>query len=153
MEIKDSYELPLPRERVWAALNDEEFLKKSIPWCEKLERRSETELAAEVKLKIGPMSTRFTGSITLSDIDPPNGYTITGSGKGGIAGAASGSAKVKLVEAKDTSSTTLSYEVSAQVKGKIAQLGSRLIQSTAKKLSKNFFGSFVQQLEDINKSK
>ena len=79
MEIKDSYELPLPKERVWAALNDEEFLKKSIPWCEKLERRSETELAAEVKLKIGPMSTRFTGSITLSDIDPPNGYTITGS--------------------------------------------------------------------------
>ena len=148
MEIKDSYELPLSKERVWAALNDEDFLKKSIPWCEKLERRSETELAAEVKLKIGPMSTRFTGSITLSDIDPPNGYTITGSGKGGIAGAA---AKVKLVEDKDTTSTTLSYEVSAQVKGKIAQLGSRLIQSTAKKLSKNFFGSFVKQLEDMDK--
>ena len=117
MEIKDSYELPLSKERVWAALNDEQFLKKSIPWCEKLERRSETELAAEVKLKIGPMSTRFTGNITLSDIDPPNGYTITGSGKGGIAGAASGSAKVKLIEDKDTLSTTLSYEVSAQVKG------------------------------------
>ena len=153
MEIKDSYELPLSKERVWAALNDEDFLKKSIPWCEKLERRSETELAAEVKLKIGPMSTRFTGSITLSDIDPPNGYTITGSGKGGIAGAASGSAKVKLVEDRDTTSTTLSYEVSAQVKGKIAQLGSRLIQSTAKKLSKNFFGSFVKQLEDMDKPK
>ena len=91
------------------------------------------------------------GSITLSDIDPPNGYTITGSGKGGIAGAASGSAKVKLLENKDASSTTLSYEVSAQVKGKIAQLGSRLIQSTAKKLSKNFFGSFVKQLEDMDK--
>ena len=97
------------------------------------------------------MSTRFTGCITLSDIDPPNGYTITGSGKGGIAGAASGSAKVKLLENKDASSTTLSYEVSAQVKGKIAQLGSRLIQSTAKKLSKNFFGSFVKQLEDMDK--
>ena len=135
MEIKDSYELPLPKERVWAALNDEEFLKKSIPWCEKLERRSETELAAEVKLKIGPMSTRFTGSITLSDIDPPNGYTITGSGKGGIAGAASGSAKVKLVESKDTAWTTYPKIV------------------FKKPTIKNFFGSFVQQLEDINKSK
>ena len=98
------------------------------------------------------MSTRFTGSITLSDIDPPNGYTITGSGKGGIAGGASGSAKVQLIEDKDTSSTTLSYEVTAQVKGKIAQLGSRLIQSTAKKLSKNFFGNFVKQLEDMDKA-
>ena len=109
MEIKDSYELPLSKERVWAALNDEQFLKKSIPWCEKLERRSETELAAEVKLKIGPMSTRFTGSITLSDVDPPYGYTITGSGKGGIAVAASGSAKAQLIEDKAASSATLSY--------------------------------------------
>ena len=147
MEIKDSYELPLPKERVWAALNDEEFLKKSIPWCEKLERRSETELAAEVKLKIGPMSTRFTGSITLSDIDPPNGYTITGSGKGGIAGAASGSAKVRLLEAKDPSSTTLSYEVSAQVKGKIAQLGSRLIKVQRKNYQKIFLVALFRSLK------
>ena len=96
MEIKESYELPLPIETVWQALNDESFLKKSIPGCQKLDRHSDTELSAEVKLKIGPMSTRFKGKVTLSDLDPPNGYTISGKGTGGVAGAASGLAKVSL---------------------------------------------------------
>ncbi len=147
MEIKESYDLPLPVETVWQALNDERFLKKSIPGCEKLDRISPNELSAEVKLKIGPMSTRFKGKVTLSDFDPPHGYTISGSGTGGIAGAASGSAKVLLSKMEDGKGTVLSYQVTAEVKGKIAQLGSRLIQSTAKKLAKKFFSNFVEELE------
>ena len=146
MEIKESYELPLPIEAVWLALNDENFLKNSIPGCEKLDRIGDNELSAEVKLKIGPMSTRFKGKVTLSELDPPNGYTISGSGTGGIAGAASGSAKVSLYKMQDGEGTVLSYQVTAEVKGKIAQLGSRLIQSTAKKLAKKFFSNFVQEL-------
>tara|TARA_B100000965_G_scaffold180823_1_gene150888 strand:+ start:566 stop:1012 length:447 start_codon:yes stop_codon:yes gene_type:complete len=146
MEIKESYELPLPIEAVWQALNDEDFLKNSIPGCEKLDRIGDNELSAEVKLKIGPMSTRFKGKVTLSELDPPNGYTISGSGTGGIAGAASGSAKVSLYKMQDGEGTVLSYQVTAEVKGKIAQLGSRLIQSTAKKLAKKFFSNFVQEL-------
>ncbi|PQM65654.1 MAG: carbon monoxide dehydrogenase [Rhodobacteraceae bacterium] len=146
MEIKESHELPLPIEAVWQALNDESFLKNSIPGCEKLDRIGDNELSAEVKLKIGPMSTRFKGKVTLSELDPPNGYTISGSGTGGIAGAASGSAKVSLSKMQDGEGTVLSYQVTAEVKGKIAQLGSRLIQSTAKKLAKKFFSNFVQEL-------
>ena len=146
MEIKESHELPLPIEVVWQALNDESFLKNSIPGCEKLDRIGDNELSAEVKLKIGPMSTRFKGKVTLSELDPPNGYTISGSGTGGIAGAASGSAKVSLYKMQDGEGTVLSYQVTAEVKGKIAQLGSRLIQSTAKKLAKKFFSNFVQEL-------
>ena len=146
MEIKESYELPLPIEAVWQALNDESFLKNSIPGCENLDRIGDNELSAEVKLKIGPMSTRFKGKVTLSELDPPNGYTISGSGTGGIAGAASGSAKVSLSKMQDGEGTVLSYQVTAEVKGKIAQLGSRLIQSTAKKLAKKFFSNFVQEL-------
>ena len=146
MEIKESHELPLPIEAVWQALNDESFLKNSIPGCEKLDRIGDNELSAEVKLKIGPMSTRFKGKVTLSELDPPNGYTISGSGTGGIAGAASGSAKVSLSKMQDREGTVLSYQVTAEVKGKIAQLGSRLIQSTAKKLAKKFFSNFAQEL-------
>ena len=146
MEIKESHELPLPIEAVWQALNDESFLKNSIPGCEKLDRIGVNELSAEVKLKIGPMSTRFKGKVVLSELDPPNGYTISGSGTGGIAGAASGSAKVSLSKMQDGEGTVLSYQVTAEVKGKIAQLGSRLIQSTAKKLAKKFFSNFVQEL-------
>ena len=146
MEIKESYELPLPVEAVWQALNDEGFLKNSIPGCEKLDRIGDNELSAEVKLKIGPMSTRFKGKVTLSELDPPNGYTISGSGTGGIAGAASGAAKVSLSKMSSGEGTVLSYQVKAEVKGKIAQLGSRLIQSTAKKLAKKFFSNFVQEL-------
>ncbi len=147
MEIKESYELPLPIEAVWQALNDEDFLKNSIPECEKLDRIGDNELSAEVKLKIGPMSTRFKGKVTLSELDPPNGYTISGSGTGGIAGAASGSAKVSLSKMPSGEGTVLSYQVKAEVKGKIAQLGSRLIQSTSKKLAKTFFSNFVKELE------
>ena len=146
MEIKESHELPLPIEDVWQALNDESFLKNSIPGCEKLDRIGDNELSAEVKLKIGPMSTRFKGKVTLSELDPPNGYTISGSGTGGIAGAASGSAKVSLSKMQDGEGTVLSYQVTAEVKGKIAQLGSRLIQSTAKKLAKKSFSNFAQEL-------
>jgi hypothetical protein len=147
MEIQESYELPVPIEIAWQALNDENFLKQSIPGCEKLNRVSDTELTAEVKLKIGPMSTRFKGKVTLSDLDPPNGYTIAGSGTGGIAGAASGSAKVTLIRMEDKGGTRLSYQVKAEVKGKIAQLGSRLVQSTAKKLAKVFFKNFAEELK------
>ena len=147
MEIKESYELPLPIETVWQALNDESFLKKSIPGCQKLDRHSDTELSAEVKLKIGPISTRFKGKVTLSDLDPPNGYTISGKGTGGVAGAASGLAKVSLKTTEDGGGTQLSYDVKAEVKGKMAQLGSRLILSTSKKLAKAFFNNFVEELK------
>lgn len=131
-----------PRARVWAALNDPEILKASIPGCESIEKHSDTELTAKVTLAIGPMKARFTGKVTLSDIDPPNGYTISGEGQGGVAGFGKGSAKVRLTD--EGTGTKLSYEADSQVGGKMAQLGARLIDSTAKKLADQFFARFSE---------
>ena len=137
--------LPADKATVWARLNDAETLKAAIPGCESLEKLSDTELQAVAKVKIGPVSARFKGKVNLTDMDPPNSYRISGQGEGGIAGFAKGGANVRLTDAEG-GGTRLSYDVDAQVGGKIAQLGSRLIDSTAKKLADEFFTNFAKAL-------
>ena len=137
MEMSGEYRIEAPRERVWAALNDPEILRQSIPGCEEIEKTSDTSFAAKVRAKVGPVSATFTGAVTLSDLDPPNGYTISGEGKGGVAGFAKGGAKVRLIP--DGNATTLQYTVTANVGGKLAQIGSRLIDATANKMAADFF--------------
>ena len=140
MEMQGEERIAASREAVWAALNDPEILKQCIPGCQSLEMTGDNEMSAAVKLKVGPVSATFKGSVTLENIRPPEGYTITGEGKGGIAGFAKGGADVALRE--DGAETVLTYDVKAQVGGKLAQLGSRLIDSTSKKLAGQFFASF-----------
>ncbi len=135
--------LPADRPTVWAMLNDPAVLKASIPGCQSLDKTSDTTFAAVVKIKIGPVGASFKGKVQLSDIDPPNGYTISGEGEGGIAGFANGGAKVQLVEAP--AGTILKYDVQANVGGKIAQMGSRLIDGVAKKTADQFFASFAAE--------
>lgn len=142
MDMTGTRRIEAPREKVWAALNDPEILKQSIPGCEKIEKVSDTEMTATVVFKVGPVKTTMNGRVTLSDIDSPNGYTITGEGSGGAAGFAKGGAKVSLAE--DGGATNLNYEVKAEIAGKLAQLGSRLIDSTAKKLATEFFERFSE---------
>ncbi len=137
MDMTGEERIAAPRDAVWAALNDADILKQCIPGCESLEWVSPTELTAKVKLKIGPVSASFNGDVTLSNINAPESYTISGEGKGGIAGFAKGGADVVLKE--DGNETILQYEAKAQVGGKIAQLGSRLVDSSAKKLAQQFF--------------
>ncbi|MEZ2130926.1 MULTISPECIES: carbon monoxide dehydrogenase subunit G [unclassified Sinorhizobium] len=140
MDLTGEERITAPRDAVWAALNNPDILKQCIPGCQSLEMRSPTELAATVKIKIGPVSATFNGEVTLSNINPPESYTISGEGKGGIAGFAKGGADVTLKE--DGGETILSYVVNAQVGGKLAQLGARLIDSTSKKLAQQFFAAF-----------
>jgi carbon monoxide dehydrogenase subunit G len=141
MDMTGEERIAAPRDVVWAALNDPEILKQCIPGCQSLERISPTELTATVKLKIGPVSASFNGEVKLSNINAPESYTISGEGKGGIAGFAKGGADVVLKE--DGNETILQYEAKAQVGGKIAQLGSRLVDSSAKKLAQQFFADFT----------
>jgi uncharacterized protein len=141
MEIKGEYKIAAPREKVFAALNDQAVLQACIPGCESLEKTSDTEMKAKVRMRIGPVSASFSGKVTLSDIDPPNGYRISGEGQGGAAGFAKGGAVVTLRE--DAGDTVLNYNVDAQVGGKIAQVGARLIDGTAKKLADEFFSKFA----------
>ena len=144
MEMTGEYKIPAPREKVWDALNDPEILAKCIPGCQELNKDSETELSATVKSKVGPVSATFKGKVTLSEIDAPNGYRISGEGSGGVAGFAKGGAEVKLTE--DDGNTVLTYVADAQVGGKLAQIGSRLIDSTAKKMANEFFGKFADEV-------
>ncbi len=140
MDMSGEERIAAPREVVWAALNDPEILKQCIPGCQSLEMKSPTELSATVKIRIGPVSASFTGEVVLSNINAPESYTISGEGKGGIAGFARGGADVALVE--DGPETVLRYEAKAEIGGKLAQLGSRLIDSTSKKLAQQFFADF-----------
>jgi carbon monoxide dehydrogenase subunit G len=144
MRMTGEYRIEAPRETVWAALNDPEVLKRCIAGCEELEKASDTEFTATVKAKVGPVSAKFAGAVTLSDLDPPAGYTITGEGKAGAAGFAKGGAKVALTE--DDGATVLTYDVEARIGGKLAQIGSRLVDSTAKKFADDFFGRFAEEL-------
>ena len=144
MDMSGEERIAAPREAVWAALNDPETLKACIPGCQSLIMKSPTELEAVVKIKIGPVSATFTGEVTLSNLNPPEGYTISGEGKGGIAGFAKGGADVRLRE--DGADTIHSYDVKAQIGGKLAQLGSRLIDSTSKKLAAQFFNDLGARL-------
>lgn len=146
MDMSGEYRIPATREVVWEALNDPEVLKECIPGCDNLEKTSDTEMAAEVTAKVGPVKAKFKGAVTLSDLDPPNSYRITGEGKGGAAGFAKGGADIHLAEESD--GTLLSYTAKAQVGGKLAQLGSRLIDGTAKKMADEFFGNLVKKLEE-----
>jgi carbon monoxide dehydrogenase subunit G len=141
MDMTGTQRIEAPREVVWAGLNDPDVLRQCIPGCETVEKLSDTELQAKVTLKIGPVKASFAGKVTLSDLDPPNGYTITGEGSGGAAGFAKGGAKVKLTP-EGEAATILDYTVNAQIGGKIAQLGGRLIDATAKKLAGEFFEKF-----------
>jgi carbon monoxide dehydrogenase subunit G len=141
MTMNGEVQLAAPREVVWAKLNDPEVLKQCIPGCEELNMTSDTEFSAVATIKIGPVKARFKGRVQLSDIDPPNGYKISGEGEGGVAGFAKGGAVVKLTD-KD-GGTLLSYDVESQIGGKLAQLGQRLIQGTAKKLADDFFNKFA----------
>ena len=140
MEMTGENRIPASREKVWAALNDPEILKASIPGCQSLEMTSDTEMTATVQAKVGPVKATFKGHVTLSNIDPPNGYTISGEGKGGVAGFAKGGADVKLTP--DGEGTLLAYKVNAQVGGKLAQIGARLIDATAKQMADQFFTAF-----------
>ena len=140
MDMTGEYRIPAPRQRVWEALNDPEVLKAAIPGCEELNKLSDNELDARVKAKVGPVSATFTGKVTLNDLNPPVSYRIVGEGKGGAAGFAKGGAEVALAE--DGSDTILRYSAKADVGGKLAQIGSRLIQGTAKKMADEFFGKF-----------
>jgi carbon monoxide dehydrogenase subunit G len=144
MTMNGEVELPASREVVWAKLNDPEVLKACIPGCEELEKTDEQNFRAVAKMKVGPVSARFKGRVTLSDLDPPNGYKISGEGEGGIAGFAKGGATVGLSE--KNGGTLLSYNVEAQIGGKLAQLGQRLISGTAKKLADEFFSNFAKAI-------
>ncbi len=147
MDMTGERRIPAPRQIVWDALNDPVVLKASIPGCETLDRLSDTQMKATAAIKLGPISARFTGNVQLSDIDPPNSYTIGGEGQGGVAGFAKGGAKVSLTD--DGAGTLLSYTVNAQVGGKIAQLGARLIDATAKQMADAFFDRFSKQVQEL----
>ena len=140
MEMSGEYRIAAAREKVWAALNDPEVLKQAIPGCQELERTADNEFTAKVRAKVGPVSATFTGKVNLADMNPPESYTIAGEGQGGAAGFAKGSAAIRLSE--DGAVTVLNYDAKAQVGGKLAQIGSRLIGGTAQKMADQFFGKF-----------
>jgi uncharacterized protein len=140
MDMSGERLIEASRAKVWEALNDPEILKACIPGCETIEKLSDTEMKATAAVKLGPIAARFAGKVRLSDLDPPNGYTISGEGQGGVAGFAKGGAKVALKD--EDGATRLSYEVQAQVGGKMAQLGARLIDSTARQYAETFFSKF-----------
>ena len=142
MEMSGEYRIAATREQVWAALNDPEVLKKAIPGCQELDRTADNEFTAKVRAKVGPVSATFSGKVNLADMNPPESYTISGEGQGGPAGFAKGSAAIRLTE--DGAVTVLNYDAKAQVGGKLAQIGSRLIGGTAKKLADEFFGTFSE---------
>jgi len=147
MKLSGSYQIKLEKQKVWEALNNPEILKQAIPGCEEFIKKSDTEFTATAKNKIGPFNASFTGDIELKDIDAPNSYKITGSGNSPV-GFASGEANVKLEEKEGT--TELIYSVEANVGGKIAQVGSRLIDMTAKKMADVFFGKFSEIISSTN---
>lgn len=144
LEMSGEYVLPKDRETVYAALNDPEMLKKCIPGCEELNKEGDNAFSAVVKMTIGPVSARFKGKVRLEDLDPPNGYRIAGEGEGGVAGFAKGGATVKLSEVPE--GTKLTYNAEANVGGKIAQLGQRLLAGSAKKIADKFFANFTAAL-------
>ena len=144
MELKDEVRISANRNKVYNGLNDPEILRRCIPGCEEITKNSETELDAKVVLKIGPVKAKFSGSVTLDPSGAPERFSLTGEGNGGIAGFAKGGADVELEE--DGDETILRYSAKADVGGKIAQLGSRLVTSTSKKLARAFFNNFAEEM-------
>jgi carbon monoxide dehydrogenase subunit G len=150
MDMTGEHQIKAPRSVVWTALNDPAVLKQSIAGCEELVKTSDTEFQAQVTAKVGPVKAKFSGKVTLSDLDPPNGYTITGEGSGGAAGFAKGGAKVALEDAPagpNGGGTLLKYQVNAQIGGKLAQIGSRLVDGAARKMADEFFTAFAGVVE------
>jgi carbon monoxide dehydrogenase subunit G len=147
MTMKGEVLLPADRNTVWTKLNDPEVLKACIPGCQTLEASGENGFSAVVKVKVGPVSARFKGSVELLDLDPPNGYQISGQGEGGIAGFVKGGAKITLTDAEN-GGTLLSYDVEANVGGKMAQLGARLMNGVAKNNADQFFNTFAKIVSD-----
>jgi uncharacterized protein len=141
MDMTGEFRIPAPRQRVWEGLNDPQILKECIPGCQTIEKLSDTQFTAKVVAQVGPVKANFGGKVMLSDLDPPQSYTIAGEGNGGVAGFAKGSAKVNLVD--DSGATVLNYAVQAHVGGKLAQIGSRLIDSVARKMAETFFTRFA----------
>ena len=144
MELKGGYKIAADRETVWRAINDPDMLRDCIPGCEELEKTSDTEFTATVKAKVGPVSARFAGAVALEDINAPESYRIVGEGKGGVAGFAKGGAEVRLTE--DGPLTELIYDADAKIGGKLAQIGSRLVRGTAKKLADQFFKNLAEKI-------
>ena len=145
MTMSGEVQLAANRDRVWAMLNDPVVLKSCIPGCEQLDKNAENEFQAVATIKVGPVKARWKGKVRLSDLDPPNSYRISGEGEGGVAGFAKGDAKVALTD-KD-GGTLLAYDVEAQIGGKLAQLGQRLINGAAKKLADEFFSNFAKAVQ------
>lgn len=141
MDMSGQYKIAAPREKVWKALNDPQVLKVCIPGCEEIVKRSDTEMDAVATVSLGPVKAKFRGKVTLSALNPPESYTLTGEGQGGAAGFAKGEAKVKLTP--DGEATVLDYVVKANIGGKLAQLGQRLIDGAAKKMADDFFARFA----------
>jgi uncharacterized protein len=141
MTMSGEYQLAVPPQTVWERLNDPATLKACIPGCEQLDKTSDTEFQAVATTKVGPVKARFKGKVTLSELDPPHGYKISGQGDGGVAGFAKGGATVKLTP--NDGGTLLTYNVEAQIGGKLAQLGQRLINGAAKKVADDFFENFA----------
>lgn len=150
MTMRGEVVLPADRATVWAGLNDPEVLKRCIPGCQELQKSSDSEFQATAKVAVGPVKATFKGKVLLSDIDAPNGYTISGEGQGGVAGFAKGGAKVHLADADD--GTLMTYDVQAQVGGKLAQLGGRLIDGVAKKYADEFFANFAKAVSPAEKT-
>lgn len=144
MDMTGEQRIAASREAVWNALNDPEVLRRCIPGCQELTKESEDRMTAVAVIKVGPISARFQGAVTLSELDPPSSYRISGEGKGGVAGHARGGAVVRLTE--DGDATVLHYEVEAQVGGRLAQLGGRMIDATAKTMSTAFFRQFALEV-------
>ena len=142
MEMSGEYRIAAPRQAVWEALNDPEVLKACIPGCESLEKTAENEFTAKVTAKVGPVKAKFGGKVTLSDLNPPHSYSISGEGQGGPAGFAKGGATVTLEE--DGGETILRYTAEAQVGGKLAQIGQRLIDGASRKIADEFFAKFAE---------
>jgi uncharacterized protein len=149
MEMTGEQLIPLPQEKTWRALNDTEILKTCIPGCESIDKQSDNEYLLTMTAKVGPVSAKFKGKMTLSEIDPPHAYTLLFEGQGGVAGFAKGQASVRLVPEGD--GTKLGYAVKAMVGGKLAQVGARLIDGVAKKLSEQFFSAFNERAQHMNR--
>ncbi|WP_299780506.1 CoxG family protein [uncultured Roseobacter sp.] len=147
MELSDQITINAPKDQVYRALNDPEILQQCIPGCEELIKHSDTELEAKVVLKVGPVKAKFKGDVVLDTAGAPDAFSLSGQGNGGAAGHAKGGADVTLEE--EAGVTVLTYTAKADVSGKLAQLGSRLIQGTAKKLAAKFFAKFAEIVDTV----
>ena len=148
MEMKGEQLVPAPQADTWAALNDPEVLKACVPGCESIERVSDSEYAVLMTARVGPVAAKFKGKLTLSDLNPPNSYSIAFEGQGGVAGFGNGGAHVQL--APDGDGTRLSYQVKASVGGKLAQIGSRLVDAAARKLADDYFNAFNEKVASLH---